>query len=215
VATYWTLIARGFVLIGFDALVFFYPLMAYRDRRLRAGELPLWVPDYFLGAPFLANPQTGVLYPPNLLTVFLEPPRAYAWQAFGHSLLLALASALLARRALGVSSLGGVVAGLIVALGGCGLALVGHLNQLQAAAWLPVALLLADQALRRRSLRAVAALGVVLTLQFLAGHAQQSYMSIATLAVWLFARALFQSRPLSLWEPLRGGRQRSWPGRVG
>src|SRR5207248_2174463 len=91
--------------------------------------------------------------------------------------------------------LGGVVAGLIAALGGYGLSLVGHLNQLQAAAWLPVALGLADAALARRSLRPAAGLGVVLTLQFLAGHAQQSYMSIATLAVWLLARALFLAWP--------------------
>lgn len=173
-AVYWELIVRGFVLLSFDAFVFFYPLMARRDARLRAGELPLWEPGYFLGAPFLANPQTGVFYPPNWLTVFMDPPRAYAWQAFGHSLLLALGVYLVARRVLGLSAPGGLAAGLIGALGGYGQSLVGHVNQLQGAAWLPIALLLADRALLTRSGRPVAVLGVVLALQLLAGHAQQS-----------------------------------------
>src|SRR5438132_298348 len=84
------------------------------DRRLRAGELPLWVPDYFLGAPFLANPQTGVLYPPNWLTLWLDVPVAYGWQAFGHALLLTMGSYWFARRALRVGTLAGLVAGLIV-----------------------------------------------------------------------------------------------------
>src|SRR5262245_25762287 len=138
--------------------------MTYRDARLRVGELPLWVPDYFLGAPFLANPQTGVLYPPNWLTVWLEAPRAYAWQAFGHALGMALGGYLFARHALGVGALAALAAAGALAFGGAGQSLFGHLNQLQAAAWLPWAALLADRAWLRRSPRLAALLGVVLAL---------------------------------------------------
>src|SRR5262245_41201488 len=129
-------IVDGYVLLGFDPFVYFYPLMTYRDARLGAGELPLWVPDYFLGAPFLANPQTGVLYPPNWLTAWLAAPRAYAWQAFGHGLLLALGGYLFAGRVLGVGRVAALAAATALAFGGAGQSLVGHLNQLQAAAWL-------------------------------------------------------------------------------
>src|SRR5206468_3826821 len=71
-----------------------------------------------------------------------------------------------------------------------GQSLVGHLNQLQAAAWLPWAALLADRAWLRRAWRLAGGLGVVLALQVLAGHAQQSYMTAAALGVWLVGRAL-------------------------
>jgi hypothetical protein len=189
-AVHWRPIVDGYVLLGFDPFVYFYPLMAYRDARLGAGELPLWAPDYFLGAPFLANPQTGVLYPPNWLTAWLPAPRAYAWQALGHALWMALGGYLFARRVLGAGAVGALAAGAALAFGGYGQSLVGHLNQLQAAAWLPWAALLADRAWLRRAWRLAGGLGVVLALQVLAGHAQQSYMTAAALGVWLVGRAL-------------------------
>ena len=181
VAIYWRPIVDGFVLLGFDPFVYFYPLMSYRDARLRAFELPLWVPDYFVGAPFLANPQTGVLYPPNWLTVWLEAPRAYAWQAFGHSLWMALGGFVAARRVLGLGVVAAFAAAAVLAYGGYGQSLVSHLNQLQAAAWLPWAVV-------ALSVRRPVGLGVVLGLQLLAGHAQLSFMTVALLGVWALAR---------------------------
>ena len=44
---------------------------SYSVERLREGEIPLWNPYMNAGAPFLADPQTAVLYPPRLLTVAL------------------------------------------------------------------------------------------------------------------------------------------------
>lgn len=178
------------MLLSFDAFVYFYPLIAYRDARLLAGQLPLWAPDYFLGVPFLANPQTGVLYPPNWLTLWLPPPRAYAWQLVGHTLFGAAGAFCCARRVLRVDALGGFAAALIAAYGGFAQSMVGHVNQLQAAAWLPWALLLAETAWCARSRRAAVGLGVALALQLLAGHAQQSYMTAAFLGAWLLGRSL-------------------------
>ncbi len=187
---YWALIGQGYILLSFDAFVYFYPLITYRDSRLLEGALPLWAPDYFLGAPFLANPQTGVFYPPNWLTMWLSPPRAYAWQIFGHSLLMATGGFLVGRRVLGLGHLAAIAIGAVEAFGGFGQSLVGHMNQLQAAAWLPIAFLFADHAWSRRSLRATSLLGVVLAIQVLAGHAQQSFMTVALLGIWLVGRAL-------------------------
>ena len=201
-AVYRRPIVDGYALLGFDPFVYFYPLIAYRDAHLRAGELPLWVAEYFLGAPFLANPQTGVLYPPNWLTVWLDPPRAYAWQAFGHGLFMALGGYQFARRVLGAGAAGAFAAACALAFGGYGQSAVGHLNQLQAAAWLPWAALLADRAWRRRSGRLTAGLGAVLALQVLAGHAQQSFMTAAALGAWLCARVLAERGRSGLVRPL-------------
>jgi hypothetical protein len=173
---YWRPIVDGFVLLGFDPFVYFYPLMSYRDARLRGLDVPLWVPEYFAGAPFLANPQTGVLYPPNWLTVWLDAPRAYVWQAFGHSAWLAAGGFVVARRVFGVGALAALAAGVVLGFGGYGQSLVSHLNQLQSAAWLPWAVL-------ALSSRRAAALGPVLALQLLAGHAQMSFMTGGLLLV--------------------------------
>ncbi|TAK26274.1 MAG: hypothetical protein EPO26_00225 [Chloroflexota bacterium] len=187
---YWQLIVEGRVLLTFDALVYFVPLIALRDAALLSGAIPLWNPDHFLGAPFLANPQTGVLYPPNLLTLGLMPPRVYAWQAFGHTLLMALGTFLVARRVLGLGALASFASAVVFALGGHALSLIGHLNQLQAAAWLPMALWLADRARSPGWSLPTAGLALVLALQFLAGHAQQSYITGIGLGLWLTGRAI-------------------------
>ena len=59
-----------------DAYHYFTPLWAARDAALRAGQLPLWTQDLFMGAPLLADSQLGTFYPPNWLTVWLP-----AWTA--------------------------------------------------------------------------------------------------------------------------------------
>ncbi len=75
---------------------------------LAQGELPLWNPDIFTGAPFLAAGQHSALYPLSLVFFVLPLPLAYgvftwlqlsviAWgmYLFGRSLRLALPSAAL------------------------------------------------------------------------------------------------------------------------
>jgi hypothetical protein len=42
---------------------------SYSVERFRDGEIPLWNPYMNAGAPFFADPQTAVFYPPRLLTI--------------------------------------------------------------------------------------------------------------------------------------------------
>src|SRR5258707_15084688 len=62
-AFYYPLVFLGRALVDYDAFVYFYPQRVYLAQSLLAGRIPLWDPDLFLGVPFLANPQTAVLYP--------------------------------------------------------------------------------------------------------------------------------------------------------
>ncbi len=45
----------------------YYPLQQFAARELIAGRLPAWNPYLNAGQPALADPQSGVFYPPNLL----------------------------------------------------------------------------------------------------------------------------------------------------
>jgi len=182
---YGPMLFLGQILLTFDAFVYFYPFIAYRDAALAAGRLPLWVPDYFLGAPFLANPQTGVLYPPNWITIGSDPPTAYALQAYGHTVLASIGTLLLARRGLAYGWLPALTSAVVAGLGGHTLSLVGHLNQLQAAAWAPWILQALGDLWSTSRWRAIASLACLVALQFLAGHAQQVYMTVALAAFWV------------------------------
>ena len=51
---------------------------------VRAGELPLWNPYQFAGAPFLATGQASVLYPPSVLFHVLPLAMAYGWYLLLH-----------------------------------------------------------------------------------------------------------------------------------
>ena len=65
------ILARG------DTFLYFYPYWQVAADALRDGRVPLWNPDIFMGAPFLANSQVGFFYPFNW-PVWLLLPTPYA-----------------------------------------------------------------------------------------------------------------------------------------
>src|SRR5205823_5754684 len=66
--------------------------------RLAAGELPLWNPFQFSGAPLLANDQSAALYPLSLLGALLPINLATLVQVGCKPILGALGTALLLRK---------------------------------------------------------------------------------------------------------------------
>src|SRR5436190_21482184 len=96
---YYPLVFLGRALVDYDAFVYFYPQRAYLAQAVLAGRLPLWDPDLFLGAPFLANPQTAVLYPPSWLFLLGPVQSVYSAQLVLHGFLAAFFSYLFARYA--------------------------------------------------------------------------------------------------------------------
>ena len=117
-------------------------------------------------------------------------PYAYSATVVFHTLLAGTGMYLFARRSLGVSLLPGLMSAVTFMFSGFITGQVGHINQLTVAAWLPVLLVVFDEAVRRRSLSLALAAGVVGSLQLLAGHTQEWYFSTVTLgllALWRMA----------------------------
>ena len=187
-AVLWPLGLTDRVLAGVDALTYFTPYWAYRLSALRAGQIPLWNPYLFLGAPFLANPQAAVLYPLHWPLSWLDPAPALIWSALLHTWLAAGFTYTFARRSLGLTRPAAWLAGLLFGLGGFSLARVENINQLNALAWLPATLWLLDETAAAAAwparLRWGAALAVALALQFLAGHTQTMFVNLVGLALY-------------------------------
>src|SRR5438552_18465327 len=78
------------MLADYDAFVYFYPLRAYAAAAVGDGRLPLWNPSSFLGTPYLANPQTALLYPLTALFFWLPVPQAYGLNLALHVLIAGL-----------------------------------------------------------------------------------------------------------------------------
>ena len=67
-----------------DGVAEFYPWRLFAAQTLRAGWLPLWNPHQFCGTPFVANSQSAVFYPFNLLFVLLPVVRAFGVSVLVH-----------------------------------------------------------------------------------------------------------------------------------
>jgi hypothetical protein len=117
---------------------YFQPLRYFTAFELSHGRLPLWNPYNASGEPWLANPQTGVFYPPVWLFVLLPFAPAYTLFLLLHLILLAWGAYLLFTR------IGSNDAALIgaVAVMFCGptLSLLDISNNLTTFAWIPLVL---------------------------------------------------------------------------
>jgi hypothetical protein len=171
----------GEVFMFRDHADYFQPLRYFTAEQLRAGHLPLWNPYNASGEPWMANPQTGVFYPPTW--IFLVVPFAYAYTLYLllHALLLgAGAYALFVRRASRSAALTGAVA---LMLGGPVLSLLDVQNNFTTFAWVPSILWRASEDRERpRPLLA----GMLLALAFLAG--EPFYAAIAALLYVVIVR---------------------------
>ncbi|HEX2326074.1 MAG TPA: YfhO family protein, partial [Chloroflexota bacterium] len=189
----WKLVFGGLVVIGYDTMTYMFPYRHFAAAALGEGRIPLWNPYIYYGAPFLANLQSAVFYPLHLIFLIRPPTEAMNWSVVVHLFLAALFASLLARHLLGQDALAATVSGALYGLGGFVGSQVGHLNQLNAAAWLPAALLVEHLALSRRRFGWVALLALLMAVQLLAGHAQETYMTAVLLGLYGAYFVLWQS----------------------
>lgn len=64
--------------IGDDQIRLFYPERTFTNEMLAKKTIPLWNPYIFAGTPFLADFQSAVFYPLNVVYFLL--PQIYAWE---------------------------------------------------------------------------------------------------------------------------------------
>ena len=184
----WKLIFTGLVVIGYDTMAYMYPYRAFAAEALRDGRIPLWNPWIYFGVPFLSNLQSAVFYPLHVLFLVLPAPFAMNASVAVHFFLAAWFAALAARGMADLDWWSAGIAGCLYGFSGFIGAQVGHLNQLNAAAWLPLACLTLHYALASHSLRWAVATGLVLAIQLLAGHAQESYMTVVAIGAYAIFR---------------------------
>ena len=137
---YYRLLFTNRVLATGDILLYFYPYREYVSSVLRGGELPFWNPYIFMGAPLLANPQAAVLYPLHWPLLGLAVTAQIYWSAAIHTWLLGYGGYWLMRR-WGYGAWAGLTTALVLAGSGLIGGLIGHINQLNVAAWLPWAVM--------------------------------------------------------------------------
>ncbi|MCB9832628.1 MAG: hypothetical protein H6807_09145 [Planctomycetes bacterium] len=167
------------------------PWRDFMRGEFEAGRLPFWNHLNGFGEPFLANPQTRCLYPPQWLYLLGADTSSAQSIFIGlHVLIGALGLLGLARR-LGLGMAGSVLA----AVGFLGFGfnpywlLWPHHAVL---AWLPLLLLLGDRLRARPRPGGFIAFALAFAMLLLAGHPETAFKAAVALAIFLGGRELEQ-----------------------
>lgn len=185
----------GKILARGDTYEYFYPYWEARNDAFRAGRLPLWTPDLFMGMPLLANPQIGVYYPLNWLTAPFRAPAAISLSILLHSLIAAAGACWLYREAVNKRWLPALAAGVVYAFSGSLGAHVEQINQYQGLAWLPLLLALYHRCMTRQDrARDGLLLSLAWALQIFSGHTQTVFISGIGLGFYALGHAAMGER---------------------
>jgi hypothetical protein len=156
-----------------DGIAEFYPWRLFAARTLHTGYIPLWNPHQFCGTPFVANSQSAVFYPLNLLFVLFSVPRAFGISVLVHLFLTGTFCYLFLRStAIGRSHPAALLGAIAWQLSTWQVAWLALPTFLCVSTWLPLALLLTDRLVRQPTTARATLLGICLGLMLLAGHLQ-------------------------------------------
>ncbi|HET9101947.1 MAG TPA: YfhO family protein [Solirubrobacteraceae bacterium] len=169
-----------------DASNVFQPMFRYTRSQL--PSIPLWNPFLGAGRPLLADGQSAVFGPFTVPSYVLPFWKSLAVAAMLKLFVGALGMFLLAR-ALGMRFGGALLSGVVFAFGTFFVVwLAWPLTSVYA--FIPWTLLLCERLVRGPSRLNVSGLGVVLALQFLAGHPESSFHLLFTASLYVAFRLI-------------------------
>lgn len=188
-----------------DLILENYAWKQFIRESLGNGEIPLWSPYLFAGAPFLASGQSAAYYPFSLFFLALPLPAAYGWYTVSQLWLAGVFMYIFAR-VMSLRRASSAVAALVFQ--GSGFMLVSAAvfpMIIGGAAWLPLLLAVVEMVIRAAStprgagktLPWVALGALALGCQILAGHIEITYYTLlvmAAYAAWRLVSRAWQQR---------------------
>ena len=185
----------GGLLVGMDSATGFYPWYGFLGERMRAGEIPVWNPHQFSGAPFAADPESGWMYLPAMVAFSLLPVSVAASVFVASQAVLAGLGVYALGRTFRLGVLGSITAAVAYACGGF---LFGHsiccFAYAGVATWFPFVILGAERALRATSMSERASwwtvAGFGLSQVFAVWIGQGAYYVLLALAAYVAYRRL-------------------------
>lgn len=194
----WNTVATPWNPLMWDGIAQLYPWRYFAASTLNSGYLPFWNPHQFCGTPFLANSQSAIFYPFNLLYAVI--PTAYAFGVFDwlHLSLTGIFLFLFLRKSLNLSVTGSLAGAIAWQCCTWQVAWLPLPTFLSVSTWIPLALLLIDRIVKRTTLHNAALLGLVLGLMLLAGHLQIALYGVLLLTTYAIFRLIPPLRDKSI-----------------
>lgn len=178
-----------------DPIQQYLPWRIYAVDMIRRGVIPLWNPYSFCGTPFLANLQSALLYPPNLLFLLTGARHGFGVSAILHLTLGGWLMYWFLMR-LGLRATAALFGALVFAFNGFTVTWLEYPTlSLWVLMWLPGVLLCYQQALScPRSAWPGLAAGLV-AFQLLGGHLQIAAYALLALLLYAAVATAAPGRP--------------------
>lgn len=184
-----------------DCTLSYYPRRVFATSMIRDGQIPFWNPHQFCGTPFLANFQSAVFYPVNLVLYGFDPATQMDLFLYVHFLIAAVFSYLLARK-LKLSSGASVVSALSFSFCGFMVTRYGQPTFISTASWLPAVLYFAECLIESPSFRRAGILGLGISLCILAGFPQLVLAILYTLVFYVAVRLVLIKQRSVRWKSI-------------
>lgn len=183
------LLPSGPVLNGVDLNDYFFPAASYLHSALQDGELPLWNPFQYAGAPFLAAHATQAAYPPVALLAFAQPHVLLVVNVIGHFFLLACFTFAFARSA-GLTLAGSIAMALVYLFSYSTIGSIHNPAYLCTFAWGPAVLWGVQAVLKKPGALTAAGFAAAVAMLLLSGYSQASLYSLQIAALFALTALL-------------------------
>ncbi len=153
------------------------------------GQIPLWNPYNLSGTPLMANFQSGVFYPLNVL--FLVLPFGLAWTVYIYLIPLLFGFfTYLFLRELSISKIPSIFSSITAAFSSYMVVWLEYGNVGHTFLWLPLILYLSEKMLKKFQLRYVTCIVYAFTFSFLGGYIQGYFYETVVFLVYFFGKLL-------------------------
>jgi hypothetical protein len=178
----WEVLSLSGIPVARDMQMFFIPQKHILWASLTEGRVPLWTPFIGTGAPFLANLQSGVFYPPHWVYAVLPFYAAFNLLVVFHFMLGGVFAFLLCR-CLGMRPAAAYMGAAAWMFGGYFASLLNLVNALQGATWAPALVWAVVRMPNVRAPRGAVVLVAVATCAVLAGEPQSFLFAVVAAVV--------------------------------
>lgn len=189
IAAIWAVAASRWIVtdtvVPWDAKNQFYAFFRFLASTIHAGYAPFWNPYHYGGHPSVADPQSLIFSPAFALWALFDPTpslRTFDLIVYAHLLVGGLAVGVLGQRA-GWPMPASILAAAIFMFGGPASGRLPHTGNIASYGLFPLALLLMQTAMDRRSMVLAGAFGVVVAVLALGRNHPALLLSLVLVAV--------------------------------
>ncbi len=187
---FWNAVTIKGVFFFDDIVSIHYPQRYFASHMLSQGKVPLWVPEIFGGFPLLAEEQTGIFYPVNLILFSILPIHiAFTYSIVINFFLGGLFTYMFCR-SIGQERFPSSMSGVIFMFSGYLVAHLANVSVLNSIIWLPLELFFVEKYFRKGDLSYAVFAGMVICVQFFGGHPEFTIYSVLAAVVYYIFRAI-------------------------